>query len=95
MAESKTLTQRLEDAMQQHFGDNGGGFVTGFVAAVDYVDSDGASVMYICSMPGQGTYKSMGLSEYLKLWYADDAQSAWTGLARANCECDDHDEDDD
>ena len=56
------------------------GFPVAFIAAVDFVDSEGKGVLAVSEMDDQPTHRSLGLSTYLDSWYRDDALHSWSSL---------------
>lgn len=77
MSSDSSLGGAIADAINVWLGENGGGFTNAFVLALDYVNSDGKPVLLVSDAGEQPTHRSLGLSEYLALWYRDDAQAAW------------------
>lgn len=78
MAEADmSLTRRITLAVEEHLAERGGGFLNGFIAAIDTMDETGQTVMYITAPSTQRTHISLGLATYVQLWFSDDAQRAW------------------
>ena len=69
------LRERLQAAIEEHLAEQGGGFVTGFVCAVDMLDEEGDQCLLFTTPDGQRTALSMGLVEYSREWFLADARS--------------------
>lgn len=73
MSESPTLRECIEAAVGDWCASTGGGMVTAFVGAVEYIGEDGATMLCIATPAGQPTHRSMGLAKYLDAWFEEDA----------------------
>lgn len=80
MSSESSLRDVVIEAITNWASDNGGGFPTAFVFAVDYINQDGEPELVISQMDNQSTQRSMGLSTYLDQWYRDDAINHWREL---------------
>lgn len=69
-----TMRAAITAAIEDFLARKGGGFQTGFVYAVDVVDTDGQSAIYIGGPLEQPTYRSLGLTKYLDKWYDVEAR---------------------
>lgn len=79
MSENPGLGDAVRDAVMEWCRTNGG-FPIAFIAAVDFVNSEGQGALVVTEMDDQPTHRSMGLSTYLDAWYRDDAQVAFSAL---------------
>ena len=84
-----TMREAIQKAVDEHLASIGGGFRLAMVYAVDVVDSEGESVLYLSSPEDQPTYRSVGLTEYLRKWFDIEARECIA--ASAPCDCDDED----
>lgn len=84
-----TLNDRILAALQEHAAENGGGLVTGFLCVANFVDLDGDNCLGFATLDSQATPMSLGLVEYAREWFLDDARQAISALYAC-----DHDEDD-
>lgn len=84
----QTLSDFLAEKVEEWLAGNGGGFLNAFVTMVDFVDEDGAAAQAVAKHPGQATYRSLGMANYLAEWFVDDAHRSWAGFA-PDCDCED------
>lgn len=84
MTDDISLGTAIVNAVQEWTANHGGGFPLGFVAALEYVNSDGEPMLVVAADAEQPTHRSLGLAAYLDLWYRDDAQSSWRSLWEAD-----------
>ncbi len=59
---AEALSARLLDAINDVLGQHGGGMVNGFIAVVDYLDSDGEPSFALTVAPDQRGSMSSGLA---------------------------------
>ena len=87
MTETPTLHEYIGRAIYQYLADTGGGIPNGFIYAVNYVDSDGATNNDIGCMEDQSPVLSSGLLAYLQA-----VCDAWVGDALfGGCDCENED----
>ena len=77
MADAKTLAEVIDAAIHSWLADNGGGFPIAYVMSLDYVNSEGKSMLFIGDMDDQPTHRSLGLVAYADAWFRDDALMTW------------------
>ena len=77
------MRDALQAAIEQFLVTKGGGFISGFVYAIDVVDSEGQKVKYLGGPLEQDTGTSLGLTSYLDKWYDTEARE----LIAASSEC--------
>ena len=82
---SDFLSEKIEEWIAAH----GGGFLTGYVAMIDMVSSDGPPRIFVAGPSDQATYRTQGMVAYLHEWFADDARRSWVSSAP----CDDCEDD--
>lgn len=73
-AEDPTLTQRVQDALQVHLEDQGGGFPTEFLLISNYIDSDGEPAYFMTVAHDQRLSTTLGLSQWGALALEADAR---------------------
>lgn len=74
---TSTLSTLIEGAIQEYVHSRGGGFVSGWVFMLDFIDSDGGAAAAIAHPVEQPEFRSLGLSGYLDEWFRDDARNTW------------------
>ena len=89
-----TMREAIRVAIEDFLARKGGGFQCAFVYAVDVVDADGTSAVYLGGPVEQETYKSLGLTAYLGKWFDDEAREMIAQSA-GPCSCGECDEDED
>ena len=68
------LSDKMVPALEEYIAECGGGMVTGFLCVVDYIDAEGDPSLIVATMDGQRTILSLGMVEYAREWFADDAR---------------------
>lgn len=89
-----TMREAIGAAIEDFLARKGGGFQNAFVYAVDVVDTDGQSAVYMGGPLEQQTYKSLGLTEYLSKWFDNEAHEL-IGMSTGPCSCGDCGDEDD
>lgn len=91
MSEAPATTMRaaIGKAIDEFLASTGGGFRMAYVYAVDVVDADGESALFLGGPDEQETFKSVGLTSYLEKWFDVEAREL---IARSTGCCSDCDE---
>lgn len=78
-----TLSGRFALAIDEAIGkvleENGGGFVTGYAAVIDVIDSDGARAWATCYPEAQSPITTLGLLRWQEQAVAADVAAYFTG----------------
>lgn len=89
MAEDLELRELLDATIREWCAARGGGWANSWVFAMHFTESDGGDAMFVTKPERQMHYISMGLSDYLRQWYTDDAVATWHALYSFNDDEDD------
>ncbi|MGZ6788345.1 MAG: hypothetical protein ACXVGN_00030 [Mycobacteriaceae bacterium] len=77
MEDDNSLGGAIQAAVFNWLSENGGGFPTAYVMAVDYVGDDGECRLLVCEMEGQKSRHSLGLVAELEELYRLESREGW------------------